>query len=317
MKVSVCIPVYGVEKYIERCARSLFEQTMKEDIEFIFVNDCTKDKSIEILEQVLNKYPERKNQVKIIHHQKNSGLAAARQTGVEHAVGEYIIHCDSDDWVEKDMYETMYIKAKNDNADIVFCGVDSCFANGKKITKKFSCLGSPYELLERICVDHRYASLWNKLYRRRVLPVIQYCGKHLVIQEDFIMNYYALQNSKIISWIDDPFYHYFCNVDSSSQKKWNTKDYEDLMWVLKYISFNAPDERLINYYKLNIQQMLLSHPECVSVDKFDSLTKDSTFVWVMPMPLSKKIFVGLGRINFVLASGILAFLLKIRRALRT
>ena len=91
-RVSVCIPVYGVEKYIERCARSLFEQTMTDGIEFIFVNDCTKDNSIEILEKVLEEYPHRKEQVKIIHHEKNRGLVAARNTGLEHATGDYIIH---------------------------------------------------------------------------------------------------------------------------------------------------------------------------------------------------------------------------------
>ena len=84
MKVSVCIPVYGVEKYIERCARSLFEQTMKDDIEFIFVDDCTPDKSIEILQKVLEEYPERKNQVKIIRHETNKGLTGARNTALKH-----------------------------------------------------------------------------------------------------------------------------------------------------------------------------------------------------------------------------------------
>ena len=69
-KISVCIPVYGVEKYIERCARSLFEQTMTDGIEFIFVNDCTKDRSIEILENVLTEYPARQKQTRIIHHKK-------------------------------------------------------------------------------------------------------------------------------------------------------------------------------------------------------------------------------------------------------
>ena len=88
VKVSVCIPVYGVEKYIERCARSLFEQTMQEGIEFIFVNDCTPDKNIEILERVLAEYPHRKEQTKIIHHENNKGLVSARNTGLTYAVGE-------------------------------------------------------------------------------------------------------------------------------------------------------------------------------------------------------------------------------------
>ena len=108
MKVSVCIPIYGVEKYIERCARSLFEQTMTDDIEFIFVNDCTPDRSEQILLATLEDYPQRKKQVKILHHAENQGLTGARSTAVKAACGDYIIHCDSDDWVDPALYETMY-----------------------------------------------------------------------------------------------------------------------------------------------------------------------------------------------------------------
>ena len=79
-KVSILVPVYGVEKYIERCVRSLFEQTY-ENIEYVFVDDCTKDKSIEILNSVLAEYPNRKKQAKILHHDKNRGLSHACRFG--------------------------------------------------------------------------------------------------------------------------------------------------------------------------------------------------------------------------------------------
>ena len=120
-KVSVIIPVYGVEKYIEQCARSLFEQTMQEGIEFIFIDDCSPDRSIGILKEVLKEYPHREPQVKIIRHSENQGSGGTRRTGVENATGEYVIHCDSDDWVEPDMYETLYRKAAKEDADIVGC----------------------------------------------------------------------------------------------------------------------------------------------------------------------------------------------------
>ena len=119
-KVSVIIPVYGVKKYIERCARSLFEQTL-DDIEYIFVDDSTPDNSISILRKVLSEYPNREKQVKILHHEKNKGLAQARQTGLKIASGEYIAHCDSDDWVDVHMYEEMYNKAIEEDADVVVC----------------------------------------------------------------------------------------------------------------------------------------------------------------------------------------------------
>ena len=116
--VSICVPVYGVEKYIERCARSLFEQTYAK-IEYIFVDDCTKDNSISILERVIIDYPERKKAIKIIHHEKNKGLAGARNTAVEVASGEFIMWVDSDDYIEKNAVELSVSKQKEGNYDIV------------------------------------------------------------------------------------------------------------------------------------------------------------------------------------------------------
>ena len=107
-KVSVIVLIYKVEKYIERCARSLFCQTMQ-DIEYVFVNDCTPDCSIQILQSVIDEYPQRKSDIKIISHEKNMGSGVARNTGLEVADGEYIIYCDGDDWVDPDMYEKLYI----------------------------------------------------------------------------------------------------------------------------------------------------------------------------------------------------------------
>lgn len=119
-KVSVIIPVYGVELYIGKCAKSLFEQSL-ENIEFIFVDDCTKDNSIAIIQQLLENYPNRKKQTLILHHEENLGLPKARLTGIQKATGEYIVHCDGDDWIELDMYQSMYELAIAENSDIVIC----------------------------------------------------------------------------------------------------------------------------------------------------------------------------------------------------
>lgn len=119
-KVSVIITIYNAEKFIERCVRSLFEQTL-ENIEYIFINDCTPDASVDILREIIEDYPLRKNQVKIIEHRQNSGVAITRNTGLHASTGLYVIYCDSDDWVEKEMYEKMYNKAIEENADLVGC----------------------------------------------------------------------------------------------------------------------------------------------------------------------------------------------------
>lgn len=112
-KVSVIIPVYGVEKYIERCAISLFKQTL-DDVEFIFVDDVTPDYSMEILNLMIDKFRlhfvEKKISVRIERMPTNSGQAAVRRHGVKLAKGDYIIHCDSDDWIDASMLQKMYCK---------------------------------------------------------------------------------------------------------------------------------------------------------------------------------------------------------------
>ena len=104
--ISILVPIYSVEQYIERCAKSLFEQTYT-DIEYIFVNDCSPDRSIDILKETILKYPKRKNYVKIINHDVNRGLSAARNTAVENAIGDFILHVDSDDYLEMDAIEKL------------------------------------------------------------------------------------------------------------------------------------------------------------------------------------------------------------------
>lgn len=111
MKVSVIVPVYKVEKFIERCAISLFSQTLQ-DVEFIFVDDASPDNSVQIVQKCIREYPHRESQTVILTHEKNMGLPAARNTGLAVAKGEYIFHCDSDDFVEPDMLEQLYNTAK-------------------------------------------------------------------------------------------------------------------------------------------------------------------------------------------------------------
>lgn len=118
--VSVIVPVYNVAPYIERCARSLFEQTI-ESLEILFVDDCSPDDSVEIIKRTLIDYPHRESNTRIIKLSSNGGLAAVRRQGIIEAKGNYIIHCDGDDWVDTDLYKTLYDEAIRTDADIVVC----------------------------------------------------------------------------------------------------------------------------------------------------------------------------------------------------
>src|SRR5574344_624731 len=166
-KVSIIIPIYNVEKYIERCARSLFEQT-EEDLEFIFVNDCTPDNSMQILNDVIRDYPSRKDQIKIIENEKNLGLPLTRQKGIKEATGEYIIHCDSDDWVDKDMYRMLYGKAKADDLDLVWC--DLYRTDG--VTNDYIVQDTEIDkttILKALLHETKGGYLWNHLVKRNLI----------------------------------------------------------------------------------------------------------------------------------------------------
>ena len=117
-QVSILVPVYSVEDYIERCARSIFEQTYR-NLDIVFVDDCTPDKSIEILRRVLDDYPERKAQTRIIRHEHNRGLSAARNTGMDAAKGDYIYFIDSDDFITADCIETLMAAMQTGDWDMV------------------------------------------------------------------------------------------------------------------------------------------------------------------------------------------------------
>ena len=214
--LSVIVPIYGVEKYIERCARSLFEQTL-ENIEYIFVDDCTKDKSIDILKHVIDDYPDRKSQITILRHDVNKGLPQARKTGISVARGEFIAHCDSDDWIDTDMYRQMIEEAIEGNADVVVC--DYFIHDGKKTIKSVQgCHDTtPEQFIECILLQKDYWALWNKVFRRKkyennIIYPTCYMG------EDMALCLQLIQYCDKIVYINKPFYYYFKNLESMSNK---------------------------------------------------------------------------------------------------
>lgn len=217
-KVSVIIPVYGVEIYIEKCARSLFGQTL-EDIEFIFVDDCTQDNSILVLKQVLEEYPHRKAQVKILRNEQNLGLPLTRRKGLTVATGEYIAHCDSDDWVDISLYETMYNKAVSEQSDIVVCDFITLWQGKLTLRKSIHSTDLKdytYNLLSQI----DSLSVWNKLYKRQLydndikFPVFN-------MGEDMATTLQIIKFCKRVSYVTEVYYYY--NGESNSISREETK----------------------------------------------------------------------------------------------
>ena len=210
LKISVLVPIYGVERYIGRCVRSLFGQTMNEGVEFIFVNDCTKDSSINILRDMLNQYPSRQSQVKLVNHKENRGLAAARITALNLANGEYVINLDSDDYFETDMLECMYAEAKKHNADIVVADYYLSYKN-REIYISCPIDSDKSHLISNIICDKEGVGrmVWNKLIKRHLYE--KYSVKLLPginIGEDMIATSQLLFHAASISKIDRAFVHY-------------------------------------------------------------------------------------------------------------
>lgn len=166
-KVSVLVPIYNVSNYIERCAHSLFQQTF-EDIEYVFVNDATPDDSVEKLKKILEQYPNRQNQVKLLHHKENKGLASTRITALEASSGNYISIVDSDDYIELNMIELLYEKIVEDEADIAVCDIIVEYNNRSEYISDIIPDNKEDYLTAIVRNSDTGVSLWNKLYRREL-----------------------------------------------------------------------------------------------------------------------------------------------------
>ena len=278
VKVSVCIPVYGVEKYIERCARSLFEQTMTDGIEFIFVNDCTKDNSIEILEKVLEEYPHRKEQVKIIHHEKNRGLVAARNTGLEHATGDYIIHCDSDDWVDPNMYEEMYNKAIETDADMVYCQIMSHgFKKQPHIGYQENIVSAKNYIISMLkCQSH--TGLVLKLIKKSIAISSQiHIPDCICMHEDTLRTVQMAYQCKKVAFASNVYYHYQFNNTSISNSKWRRHDFESIKQTIEILEEKLlPKEdfaEALAGFKMEFLRCMIFHPEITNSAEFREYQK--------------------------------------------
>lgn len=207
--VTIAIPIYGVEKHIKACAESIFEQTYS-NIEFLFINDCTKDNSIEVLNCVLNNYSHRKAQVRIVNHTHNRGLSAARNTAIELANGEFIFHVDSDDYIEKNAIEILVNEAINNKADLVVANYIIHLEDKRNIFVKYLDISkSKEEIMIDSLNDKSSHSVWGILIKKdiyinnkikavegvnigedwQVAPLLLYYAKKIIYTNNIIYHY--------------------------------------------------------------------------------------------------------------------------------
>lgn len=209
-EISIIVPVYKAEQWIHRCIDSLRRQTFS-DIEIILVDDGSPDSCGRICDE----YAAVDNRIKVIHKQ-NEGVAVARQAGTDLARGEYIIHADPDDWVEPDMLEQLYAKAKGTGADVTICDYYENKNNEQIYVIQNPGSIKPHDVMCELF--HRlHGSLWNKLAKRacyikynlQFTPGINYC-------EDVLIWVQLLQHPEVkVAYLNKAFYHYNQdNVDS-------------------------------------------------------------------------------------------------------
>ncbi len=210
MKVSVLVPVYRVEPFIEECAVSLFEQSYK-DIEYIFVDDCSPDKSIEVLEEVINRYPDRERQVRIIQNNKNRGSGATRSIALAAATGNFILFVDSDDVITTDAVEKLCRQQEKTNVDIVdgaFCRLSSTALN----TPVYPYHGMSSDMLCLILAKNTLThNVWARLIRKSLFD-----RHHIDFVEGInLAEDYSIMSMLIFyatrSFINDIIYHYRIN----------------------------------------------------------------------------------------------------------
>ena len=261
-KVSVIVPIYNVEKYLHRCLDSLVSQELQ-DIEIILVNDGSTDDSGDIAKEYAKKY-----NVKVKYLEKeNGGLSDARNFGIPYATGEYIAFLDSDDYIEKNAYEEMYNKAKEDDADYVECDFLWEYPNKVKQDKRFN-YNNKKEMLAFVRVV-----AWNKLIRRKILLDNGINFPKGLRYEDVEFTYKLIPHLNTISYIDKCFVHYTQRENSIANVQ-NERTAE-IFTVLDHVIEYYKQNNLYEYYQDELEYNYARYLLCSSLKRMCKI-KDKT-----------------------------------------
>lgn len=242
-KISISIPVYNVEKYLNKCLDCIINQTFI-DIEIIIVDDGSTDSSGKICDL----YAAKDSRIKVIH-KENGGLASARQAAIEVATGEYFCACDADDWVELDMYEQLYQKAKETNADIVMCDYWSEYTNGKrKVHKHIYETNNQKDVLRDILNAQFPFMIWNKIIKRSLFDKYNISWEFGInLGEDYLIMLKLFQHPMTISYLPTPLYHYRRILNGQSYTNSITLNtFNQSLYIRKWINTNIDSEKYKN-----------------------------------------------------------------------
>lgn len=263
MKISVIIPFFRVEPFVERCTRSLMEQTLA-DVEFIFVDDASPDRSRVIIERVAAEYD---RDVRILTHPQNQGLPAARNTGLAEARGEFIYHCDSDDYLEPTMLEDMYHTASTKQADFVYCDFYLDFGTSRREMTNPSYTDPEQMVKEGFLAGLMKYNVWNKLVARRLYSEsgIVFPAGH-GMGEDMTMILIATHATRT-AHVAKPLYHYVKLNANAFSNTFSQRHLDDIRFNADRTFAGLADwdvsekEKYLGFFQLNLKLPFLFSEE--------------------------------------------------------
>ena len=249
-KISIIVPIYKVEKYIDRCIKSILNQTFN-DFELILVDDGSPDNC----SVICDKYEKIDKRIKVIH-KKNEGLSAARNSGIEIAQGEYIAFIDSDDFINKNMFKILYENIKKYDADISICKFkyiypedyinENCEIVEDKI-KVFSNINALEQIYEKDRLQFIVA--WNKLYKKTLFEDLRY-DKGKCHEDEFIIHKLLYKSDKVVYCLNE-MYYYLQRDGSIMKSEFNAKNLDILDALIERMNFF----RVNNFKKLEIETL--------------------------------------------------------------
>lgn len=283
IKVSILVPFYNVEKYIGRCIESIFTQTYK-NIEYVFVNDCTPDKSLVVINELIENY-NYKDKCKIINHEMNLGISASRNDCLDNMNGDYFLFVDSDDYIEKDMVESLVNAAEKINADISGCGYIEEYED-HRVEYPQIYNNNHEEMLRSITLLTIKGVLWKLLIRRDVI-----INNNLRFPQDNSINedYYfccrLFYYAKSFASVDRCLYHYvqynpnnltktsLQNIESQAAAIRKTEEFYCEKGVLSVVNKELLKRKFIS------KLPLLINKNCRDIIRWRNLFPESNNIW--------------------------------------
>ena len=309
VKVSILVPFYNVEKYVGRCVESLFTQTYP-NIEYIFVNDCTPDKSMAIIDEYIKKYDVR-DKCKIIVHSENRGICTSRNDCLDHATGDYVLFIDSDDYIDNDMVELLVEAAVKESADVSGCGyIEEYDDHSVEFPQKYT--NNYNEMLKAITLLTLKGVMWKLLIRRSVIEDnhIRFMPEKNMV-DDYLFCCQVFFYSRSFTGVDKCMYHYiqfnpnnysqrsFYNINHQAQaiieteKFYKEKGVYDIVKQELYIrKFIAKKPLLMDKYCIDVKKWREIFPESNDAWKTLNFSRgnqllfrlaQSPFYWLIPL----------------------------------